>query len=39
MGNTGISEGAHLHFEIWHKGVPLDPATFITELAEEPASP
>jgi len=34
MGNTGISEGAHLHFEIWYEGVPLDPATFITELAE-----
>ncbi len=34
MGNTGISEGAHLHFEIWHEGVPLDPATFITELKE-----
>lgn len=34
MGNTGLSEGAHLHFEIWHKGVPLDPATFITELNE-----
>ena len=35
MGNTGISEGAHLHFEIWHKGVPLDPATFIIELQEQ----
>ncbi len=35
MGNTGISEGAHLHFEIWHEGVPLDPATFITELRAE----
>ena len=35
MGNTGISEGAHLHFEIWHNGVPLDPATFITELRED----
>jgi len=38
MGNTGISDGAHLHFEIWHKGVPLDPATFITELTEEELS-
>jgi len=36
MGNTGISNGAHLHFEIWHKGVPLDPATFITELKTAP---
>ena len=34
MGNTGISDGAHLHFEIWHNGVPLDPATFITELMD-----
>lgn len=32
MGNTGISGGAHLHFEIWHNGVPLDPATFMPEL-------
>ena len=36
MGNTGISNGAHLHFEIWHKGVPIDPATFITELQADP---
>ena len=38
MGNTGLSEGAHLHFEIWHDGIPLDPASMITELAEEPTS-
>ena len=37
MGNTGISDGAHLHFEIWYEGVPLDPATFITELNETSA--
>ncbi len=35
MGNTGLSAGAHLHFEIWHDGIPLDPATIIIELAEE----
>lgn len=39
MGNTGISGGAHLHFEIWYNGVPLDPATFITELTEDNFTP
>lgn len=30
MGNSGeLSKGAHLHFELWHKGTPLNPEIFI----------
>ncbi|MEM6964830.1 MAG: M23 family metallopeptidase [Bacteroidota bacterium] len=30
IGNTGtLSDGPHLHFELWHKGKPIDPAYFI----------
>jgi murein DD-endopeptidase MepM/ murein hydrolase activator NlpD len=29
-GNTGtLSSGYHLHFELWHKGVPVDPTQYI----------
>lgn len=30
IGNTGtLSDGPHLHFELWHKGKSVDPAVFI----------
>jgi Membrane proteins related to metalloendopeptidases len=30
VGNTGIlSTGSHLHFELWHKGSPIDPTLYI----------
>lgn len=29
LGNTGKSEGPHLHFEIWHERTPIDPQQMI----------
>lgn len=31
IGNSGeLTDGPHLHFELWHKGTPIDPLNFIS---------
>lgn len=31
VGNSGVlTTGTHLHFELWHRGVPLDPQDYVT---------
>jgi murein DD-endopeptidase MepM/ murein hydrolase activator NlpD len=29
VGNTGLSTGAHLHWEMWVGGVPVDPLQWL----------
>ncbi len=35
LGNSGISSGHHLHFEIWKDGVPLDPKNYLLAFSEK----
>jgi murein DD-endopeptidase MepM/ murein hydrolase activator NlpD len=32
MGNSGVSSGTHLHFEIWKNGMPVDPKDYIVNF-------
>ena len=36
-GSTGLSTGAHLHFELWRGGHPLDPLEALSKQDDRPA--
>ena len=38
VGNTGISSGPHLHFEIWREGTVLDPLEFFPQYKQNDLS-
>ena len=38
VGNTGISSGPHLHFEIWREGTVLDPLKFFPQYEQKDLS-
>ncbi|MFA6617520.1 MAG: M23 family metallopeptidase [Candidatus Neomarinimicrobiota bacterium] len=36
LGETGYSMGPHLHFEVWHHGIALDPQMIVPEYMNKP---